>query len=180
MSRSAFSRVAFLCLCTFLAAPAAAALVVTQVNVGDCVADRVSIPYAPERQPFDEQYCRRWNASDKAAYEVCLHNSSLNDTPFFTDRCGDGTEFYFAIDGVEHVLHRVGPRWLQVNLSGRFAGDGLELEVLPLKQWTGPASGATPEGIDDEDAESGSWSVQVTVRKGGDTRTFEATLVYGP
>ncbi len=169
MARSLPARFAFLVFGALVSAPVAAGLVPSQVNIGDCVADQVSIPYASERKPFDEQYCRRWNATDVAAVAVCLHNSSLNDTPFFTDRCGDGTEFFLAVNGVEHVLQRVGPKWLDVNLSGRFAGDGLELEVLPLRQWV-ESSGDAP--ADDEEVESGSWSVQVTLRQGSESRTF--------
>ena len=177
MARSFPARLALLLFGALVAAPVAAGLVPSPVNVGECVADRISVPYSPERKPFDEQYCRRWNSTDAKAFAVCLHNSSLNDTPFFTDRCGDGTEFFLAVNGVEHVLQRVGPKWREVNLSGRFAGDGLELEVQPLKQWVESSADAPAE---DEDAKSGAWSVQVTLRQGSETRTFEATLVYGP
>lgn len=163
-----------------LAAPAVAGLVPSPVNIGDCVADRISIPYSPEREPFDERYCHDGNPTDFAAYQVCLRNSALNDTPFFTDRCGDGTEFYLAVNGVEHVLQRVGPPWSNVNLSGRFAGDGLQLEVLPLKQWMDSGADVPTEDAADDEAESGSWTVQITLQQGGETRIFEANLVYGP
>lgn len=180
MARSFPARLAFLLFGALVSAPVAAGLVPSQVNVGDCVADRISIAYSAERKPFDERYCRRWNSTDAAAFAVCLHNSSLNDTPFFTDRCGDGTEFFLAVNGVEHVLQRVGPKWIDVNLSGRFAGDGLELEVLPLKQWIEQATESNEEIAEGDDAESGSWVVRVTLRQGSESRTFEATLVYGP
>lgn len=158
-----------------VASPGLAALVPTPVNTGDCVADRITIDYHPERVPFDEAYCRAGNPDDAVAYGVCLRNSALNDTPFFTDRCGDGSEYFLAVDGVEHRLQRVGPRWAEVNLSGRFAGDGLELEVLPLQ----PLGAAPPE--DDPDiAPSGAWSVRVTIRRAADLRILEATLTYGP
>jgi len=158
-----------------VASPVPAALVPTPVNTGDCVADRITIDYLPERRPFDEAYCRAGNPDDAVAYEVCLRNSALNDTPFFTDRCGDGSDYFLAVDGVEHRLQRVGPRWAEVNLSGRFAGDGLELEVLPLQ----PLGDDLPE--DDLDAApSGAWSVRVTIRRGEDLRILDATLTYGP
>ena len=155
-----------------------AALVPTQVNTGDCVADRIVIPHALERQPFDQQYCRRWNPGDAAAAAVCLRNSALSDTAFFTDRCGDGSEFYLAVDGVEHVLRRVGPPWSGVNLSGRFAGNELELEILPLRKLE--RGDPAPEQADPEQAESGSGTVRVTLARGGERRIFEATLDYGP
>ena len=162
------------------AGPACAGLVPSLVNSGDCVADIISIPYSAERRPFDEQYCRTGNPTDVNAYQVCLANSALNDTRFFTDRCGEGDEYYLALNGVEHVLQRVGPSWLGVTLSGRFAGDGLELEVLPLKQSVEPTSEESAEIADNEDVESGSWTVQITLRQGSETRTFAATLLYGP
>ena len=180
MARGSAVQLSLLWLGLLFVGPACAGLVPSLVNSGDCVADIISIPYSPERQPFDEQYCREGNPSDVNAYQVCLANSALNDTRFFTDRCGEGDEYYLAVNGVEHVLQRVGPSWLGVNLSGRFAGDGLELEVLPLKQSLEPPSDGPAEGADNEDVESGSWSVQITLRQGGETRTFTATLLYGP
>lgn len=163
------------CASALVASPALAALVPTKVNTGDCVADRITVDYLPERVPFDEAYCRAGNPEDALAYGVCLRNSALNDTPFFTDRCGDGSEYFLAVDGVEHRLQRVGPRWAEVNLSGRFAGDGLELEVLPLQPL-----GVEPPEDDPDTAPSGAWSVRVTIRRGPDLRIFEATLTYGP
>ena len=151
------------------------ALVPTQVNTGDCVADRITIDYLAERAPFDAAYCRAANPDDDAAYRVCLGNSALNDTPFFTDRCGDGSEYFLSLDGAEHRLQRVGPRWAGVNLSGRFAGDGIELEVLPLQKL-----GTDQPDDDPEVAESGAWTVRVTIHHGTDQRIFAATLTYGP
>lgn len=180
MAREAAAKIALLWLGIVPVASLASGLVPSQVSTGDCVADRISIPYSREREPFDEKYCREGNPSDFRAYEICLRNSALNDTPFFTDRCGDGTEYYLAVNGVEHVLHRVGPSWMNVNLSGRFAGDGLELEALPLEKWVDSSADVTAEDAADEGTESGSWTVRITLRRGADTRIFEAILVYGP
>lgn len=153
----------------------AVSLVPTKVNTGDCVADRVSIDYSLERVSFDEVYCRAGNPDDLTAYRVCLRNSALNDTAFFTDRCGDGSEYFLSVDGSERRLQRVGPAWAGVNLSGRFAGDGLALEVLPLQEL-----GNDLPKDDPEMADSGAWRVRVTIRRGAMQRTFDATLTYGP
>jgi hypothetical protein len=180
MAREAAAKIALLWLGMVSAASSASGLVPSPVTTGDCVADRISIPYSIEREPFDEKYCREGNPSNFRAYQICLRNSALNDTPFFTDRCGDGTDYYLAVNGVEHVLRRVSPRWLTVNLSGRFAGGGLELEVLPLRQWVEPNETGTTSAAEDEDAASGTWLVQITLRRGSESRVFEATLAYGP
>ena len=149
------------------------------VNTGDCVAARITAKKNSFVRELDKKYCAR-NLPDKAKEQICLENSRLQeDYSFFTDRCSE-SEYFIGINGEEIQLRRISKRpGKPHSFIGSFAGKGFNVEIsrprLIKKKYF-------PDGIkieDEDDVDSGSYKVLITLKRGARKKTFDGILSYG-
>lgn len=135
-------------------------------SLGDCVTPRISAPHNRMQDKVDHKYCTENNAGDAQKIKTCLENSATRaDVEFFTDRCGE-TEgvYYISLNGTEYTLRRVSKADGAVPYAGKFAGESLEVDVIPGKllkrEFTPPEEGNPREIMSEE------YAVTVNVSKG--------------
>lgn len=108
----------------------------------------------------------------------CVENSKLSDDfSFFTDRCSD-EEYFIGIEGKEVRLRKISKKLRNAHyFIGSFAGEGFRVDV----RYPGRTKRTyDPYITDDRDKlPNGSFNVNVTVRKGGQTKTFKGVLLWG-
>lgn len=159
------------------ATSAEAQIRLSEVNTGDCVADRIQAKRTAFVDELDKKYCAR-NRPDEAKEKKCIESSrSLEEFSFFTDRCSED-EYFIGINGEEVRLRRISKKPGRPHyFIGSFAGRGVAVEIkYPglIKKTNRPA------GAGDEDRfQIGRYKVIVTVKKGTLKKTFKGSLLYG-
>ena len=147
------------------------------VNTGDCVAARISAKKTSFVRELDKKYCAR-NLPDKAKEQECLENTRIQeDFPLFTDRCSE-SDYYIGINGEEIQLKKVSKKKGKPHyFIGSFAGKGFNVEISHprlIKKTYFP-----DEPRNEDNVESESYKVRITVKRGARKKTFNGILSSG-
>jgi hypothetical protein len=146
----------------------------SNINAGDCVADRIQARKTSYNLIADKQYCINNNAGDPEKIKICQANSAYSgDIVFFTDRCSN--DYYLGLNGTEYTLKRhPNKNKYYTSLIGSFYGKGLKVEVKSIRL----TSKEYQEGT--KNVQSGSYDVQVTIQKDKVVQKFSGSLGFGP
>lgn len=117
-------------------APALASgeIVPTSDRGSDCVAAKIYADWTIQNRKYDEIYCSV--NKDRAAYERCLRNASIDKDKaivFFTDRCNEPNEWaYLSFNGqTHHVWRQPQKPHRYVRYAGTYKGRGVVVRILP-------------------------------------------------
>lgn len=147
------------------------------VNVGDCVARRITAKRTPFVDELQKKSCAE-NNPDKDKARACIENSRMDrEIYFFTDRCSDG-EYYVGLNGKEFKLRRVSKGQGRPNdFIGSFAGEGLSVQITQPRLTEKTYLPNEPRNEDN--VLDAAYHVLITVKKGALKKTFKGVLLYG-
>ncbi len=146
-------------------------LIPTEINLGDCVAPRISAVKTAAHRALDRQYCTQNNPGKSQKIQACQqHLAARTQVAFFSDRC-TSQNYTLGIDGVEYSLKRTRGNPVPPYLTGSFAGSGIRFDVNQIR---------SIKQRNDDGIPSGEVEVLVTITQGKKTKKITGTLVYGP
>jgi len=159
------------------AASAGRQLWLSPVNIGDCVAARITAPRTRSVDQFYKKYCSEANTNAAAARKCIENTAQINEIYFFTDRCS-GEDYYIGINGKELRLKRVTKKpGKPHSFVGSFAGEGLTVQISQarlIEKTYIPGEPRTEDNVLDV-----VYKVLVTVTKGNAKKTFNGILLDG-
>ncbi len=151
----------------------------TTVGLGDCVATIIRAPKSTFAQELEERECVEGYQGDRTGAKNCIRDRRRDKAvAFFTDRCGDGQEYFISLNGVEYTLTKITGKHPQDSLYvGSYEGQGLTVTV------SNPKKTKTRYEKDEQGQRysiGALYSVTVVIVRGHQREEFVGEIVTGP